>query len=170
MLKEIWKDIEGYENRFQISNTGKVKQLSEVIVSKQSGEQYIIPDTMLRPHINDGYLYINFDNKSFMLHRLVAQAFIPNLENKPIVSFIDDNKLNVDSSNLEWLTHSEMIHKQHRTNKPPRYRGKPIKCIETGQTFDNMKDASIQTGVGYESISNSAYMNKPVKGYTFAFI
>ena len=170
MSKELWKSIEGYGKQFQISSKGKVKQLSETLQNKETGQTYVIPDTILRPHINNGYLCINFDNQSFMIHRLVANAFVENPNNKPIVHFIDENKMNVDASNLEWITHSELLQKQNKTIIPPQYKGKPVKCIETSQVFESMKDAAYQTGLSYENISNSIYLNKTIKGYTFCLL
>ena len=99
-MDEIWCDIEGYEGLYQISNKGRVKSL-------KWGKERI-----LRPMINtSGYYYITLCNdsvkKAFQLHRLVAQAFIPNLYNKPQVNHLDENKLNNSVDNLEWATAKE---------------------------------------------------------------
>ena len=95
---EIWKDIDGYEGTYQISNKGRVKSLCK-------GSERI-----LKPKIDRyGYMFVCLchDNvmKYFKLHRLVAQAFIPNLDNKPQVNHKDENKLNNCVENLEWIRH-----------------------------------------------------------------
>ena len=95
---EIWKDIEGYEGLYQVSNKGRVKSL-------KYGKERI-----LRPGIDrDGYykimLYNDSARKTFRLHRLVAEAFIPNLDNKPEVNHKDENKKNNCVENLEWIRH-----------------------------------------------------------------
>ena len=94
---EIWHDIEGYEGLYQISNKGRVKSL------------YKGSERILKPRLNSsGYYFITLCNdsvsKQFQLHRLVAQAFIPNLYNKPQVNHLDENKLNNCVNNLEWVT------------------------------------------------------------------
>ena len=101
-MDEIWRDIDGYEGLYQISNKGHVKSL-------KWGKERI-----LRPGINSkGYMIVVLchDNiiKNFQLHRLVAQAFIPNSQNKSQVNHKDENKLNNSVDNLEWATAKENI-------------------------------------------------------------
>ena len=97
-MKEIFRDIKGFEGLYQISNFGNVKSLKRNIILKPSsnGKGYL--------HI---ILYKNRKSKVSRIHRLVAQAFIPNPENKPQVNHIDGNKRNNNVNNLEWVTNSE---------------------------------------------------------------
>ena len=97
-MDEIWRDIEGYEGLYQISNKGRVKSL-------KWGKERI-----LRPVIDKhGYMFVYLYNdnarKYFKIHRLVAQAFIPNIYNLSEVNHKDENKLNNCVENLEWMTH-----------------------------------------------------------------
>lgn len=97
-VSEIWKDIKNYENKYQVSNSGRIKSLKK--------------DIILKPSVHyKGYLevklYKNNSSKVFKIHRLVASAFIPNPENKPQVNHIDGNKQNNCVDNLEWNTQSE---------------------------------------------------------------
>lgn len=107
---EIWKDIEGHNGDYQISNLGRVKSFFRT--------DYIKPSITHR-----GYYSVCLRNKegkkmNYVLHRLVAIAFIPNTENKPEVNHKDTNKLNNDYSNLEWMTKRENInHFYNNTNK-----------------------------------------------------
>lgn len=93
-MKEIWKDIKGYEGIYQVSNLGRVK-------SKRC---------ILRPGNNKGYMTVALSNygkvKYFQVHRLVAQAFIPNPNNLPEVNHRDEKSTNNKVDNLEWCTPS----------------------------------------------------------------
>ena len=103
-MKEIWKDIKDYEQLYVVSNTGKIKSLAR----KNTNGGILKPS-----HNKDGYLQVilckNGKTKCFKCHRLVAEQFIPNLNNKPEVNHIDGNKENNDISNLEWVTTSENV-------------------------------------------------------------
>lgn len=99
-MDEIWKEIEGYDGDYLISNLGKVRSL-----------KYKNPK-ILKPGKNmGGYYYVilckNNIPKTSYLHRLVAENFIPNPDNKLTVNHLDANKLNNNVTNLEWATSSE---------------------------------------------------------------
>ena len=94
-MQEIWKDIKGYEGLYQVSNLGRVKSLRyNRLMSLRTDYR--------------GYLDVMFSvdakTKRYKVHRLVAQAFIPNTENKPQVNHKDENKQNNNVENLEWCT------------------------------------------------------------------
>lgn len=108
MNDEIWKDIEGYEGLYQVSNLGRIKSFI-----KWNGHKYIKEVRIINPYKNysDKYyfrsvikLYKNGEKKDFKVHRLVAQAFIPNPNDYPIINHIDGNPLNNKVDNLEWCT------------------------------------------------------------------
>ena len=110
---EQWKDIEGWEGLYAVSTYGNVKSYA-----KGDGNGY--RDRILKQG-NEvrGYKSVRFsrDGKTEkkMVHRLVAEAFIPNPENKPQVNHIDNDPSNNNVSNLEWVTGSEnMIHAQRQ--------------------------------------------------------
>ena len=100
---EDWADIEGYEGRYQISTFGRVKSLPR---------KHKRTPKILRPKLDKkNYLMIEIlskrQRKPFKIHRLVAQAFIPNPNNKPQVNHIDGCKINAYVGNLEWATNAE---------------------------------------------------------------
>lgn len=104
---EIWKDIEGYEGMYQVSNYGRVKNLE-----RYSAQNHLLPEKLLSiTHAAWGYcdvsLYKNGVREHKKPHRLVAEAFIPNPDNLPEVDHIDTNKDNNRADNLRWCTHQE---------------------------------------------------------------
>lgn len=125
---EVWRDIKGFEGHYQVSSFGAVKSLARTRPSK-SGNIARIREKLLKQKVTkSGYLSLHLrwgDKESWPnIHRLVADAFIPNKDNKPTVNHKDCNKKNNKTSNLEWSTHSEqMVHAVD--NKLLEVRGNP---------------------------------------------
>lgn len=106
---ELWKDIVGYEDFYQISNFGRVKSKGRYILCK-NGKQFFKHPQIIKPTlVNSGYKTINLHGKNGKLytrlvHRLVAEHFIPNPNEWEQVNHKDENKHNNQVSNLEWCT------------------------------------------------------------------
>ena len=104
---EIWKDCVGYEGKYQVSNLGNVRSISN---NKGTYQERLLSQ---RQTTTSNYLYVNFTVKDVTthhsVHRLVAKAFIGNPSNKATVNHIDGNKLNNNVCNLEWNTYSENL-------------------------------------------------------------
>lgn len=105
---EIWKDVIGYEGFYQVSNLGNIKRVGSFRgVNKAYLNNYYLT------HMDNGKGYLrvkltlNNKSKRVMVHRIIAEAFIPRVENKNVVNHINNDKINNSISNLEWCTQSE---------------------------------------------------------------
>ena len=104
-MEEIWKDIEGYEGLYQVSNYGNIKAFY------YKGKKH---QTLLRKSVGKlGYEMVGLNkngvHKTFTVHRLVAQAFIPNPDNKPCIDHINTDKTDNRVENLRWCTQKENL-------------------------------------------------------------
>lgn len=106
--QEAWLPIASFSGPFEVSNHGRVRRGDSVVASCY-GSTKTLPQRVLRMRVEpDGYVRVKLSNngrkKSFAVHRLVAEAFIPNPDILPFINHIDFNKANNRADNLEWCT------------------------------------------------------------------
>lgn len=148
---EKWKKISGYKY-YLISNLGRVKSIND----KGNWGDGRILKTIVR---KSGYCVVNLWSysgsdkkmKQHKVHKLVANAFIPNTKNKPIINHIDGDKENNKAANLEWCTHSENmvhsykngLHKVDKGNKTTKLNKKQVKEIRQRYKEENISQADL---------------------------
>lgn len=118
-MEEIWKNIKNYEGLYQVSNLGRIKRLSKE-VNYKNNDTRTLKEKVLTPCISKKYYQVvltkNHKEKTYLLHRLVAEAFIPNPENKPEVNHINANVNDNSVNNLEWNTRLENMQHAVKNN------------------------------------------------------
>ena len=159
MVQEIWKDVIGWENYYQVSNTGYVRSKDRYIRNYRSGLA-LTKGKLLSLNKTKGYLVATlFKDKireRYPVHRLVALHFLSNAENKPTVNHIntikDDNRV----ENLEWCTESENIRHAIDVLKKDfvANRKKKVLCTTTGEYFESAHEASRKLNLNRGQISN----------------
>lgn len=152
--REIWRNIEGFNGAYKVSNMGRVKSLMRRY--SRNGKIFKIKGKgILKNHINKrGYNYVSLSkrekHKKYKVHRLVANAFIPNPGNKPFIDHIDGNKTNNNVNNLRWCTSKE------NNNNPITKQKiqKRIICKDIGVIFESLVEAEKLLNIRRSSISN----------------
>lgn len=164
---EVWRSVVGYMDLYEVSNLGRVRSL-ERYYTQRNGYSYHMNGCIMSPFdTKDGYKAVRFrangTRKTFRVHRLVAEAFVPNPDNLPVVNHKDENKTNNCADNLEWCsvdynlhygTSSERLSRSHKNH--PRL-SKPIEQYTMDgqliQTFPSSAEAARQLGLHAVNIS-----------------
>lgn len=186
---EVWKDIEGYEGFYKVSNLGNVKSLERIVtygdrfhtVVEKMKKQTVKID----PRKNTGYnivsLYKNNKGTHFYVHRLVATAFIDNPDKKETVNHLDGDKQNNKLDNLEWSTYLEnnthavetkLTDYSNRKNEQTKSIGvkQQDKDGVVINTFLSMREAQRQTGCDATQISKCCKnQSKSCKGFYWSY-
>lgn len=191
---EIWKDIIGYEGIYQVSNLGRVKRLARDIVQPNPNPastdvcvQHIDERILTARPTRNGYPLIllrgSVDGKrrGFSVHRLVAEAFIPNPDNLPQVNHKNEVKTDNRVENLEWCTNHYNMH--YRDIQQRIYKGQHFKPVDVYtkdgkflKHYDSLVEAAKATGVATgvvswicQGITRNGVKRQTAKGYRFKY-
>ena len=161
---EIYKDVEGYEGLYQVSNLGNVKSLGNDKTRKEKIR-------ILTKNKKNGYLFLILSkegkHKRYYIHRLVAQAFIDNPNNLPEVNHKDEDKTNNHVTNLEFCDRKYNVNYGTRTEKT----SKQVLCVETGKVYYSAYEVERQLGFARSNISSACNGRiKQAYGYTWKFV
>lgn len=179
---EEWKDIPGLEGQYQASNLGRIRSLDRVIKrseSKRRGEHYAkLKGKVLTQVVGvQGYMLVPLGKKrsAVRVHRLVAMAFIPNPHDKPFINHIDGDVSNNCVENLEWCTNQEnQLHASRvLLHKQGAYQNKRVRCVETGEVFENSFRAAKEcrhTAGNIRMAASPKYPRKTCMGYHWEFV
>ena len=172
-MKEIWEDIKGYEGLYQVSNLGRIKSLK---YWSNVHNKYYNREIILKQKENRyGYLFVGLykehKRKECLIHRLVSEAFIPNLENKKEINHKDGNKKNNCVNNLIWCTRSEnMLHAYKTGLRKAIKTAQPVIQYDMNKNFikkwNNISEIKKQMNFDYSSIYQCCN-NKRNKAYNY---
>jgi hypothetical protein len=175
MMEEIWKAIEGYEGKYQVSNLGRVRSVErKTTLCNQHGEFQRKEHGRIKSqgmNRKDGYrnvkLYRDGKMRTLYVHRLVAQAFIPNPDNLPEVNHKDEDTTNNRVDNLEWC--SSKYNSNYGVGSLVRYQQKSYRVARIDKDgnilreYPSLLEAARQTGEAIRTIRNQCTKKTKLK-------
>ena len=173
-----WKWINGYEGYYQVSDSGLVRSVDRVVHAKDGVDYklrgHIMKQSIRKGNREDGYFVVNLRKNGkgtvFQVHRLVAEAFIPNPENKPYIDHINTIRNDNRIENLRWATREENDHNPITLKNRIGKCGIKIKCLNTGEIFISGSEAGRKLGVDVSEIIKCCKgKRKSAKGYRFEY-
>lgn len=181
-MNEIWKDIEGYEGIYQVSNLGRARSVDHITYGEgrcPEAPKHRKGRILTQRINNSGYYIINIRQnrrrKNYYVHRLVALAFVPGYFDGAQVNHKDENKLNNRWYNLEWVTRKDNCNYGTRNDRCNDWGAKNLwRAVIQYDTEGNVisvyrsiKAASIATGIAYSSIRYAISKKRIVNGFVF---
>lgn len=163
-MEEIWKDVVGYEGYYQVSNLGNVRSIDRYV--KGNGltvEKQLKKGKMLKQFLKQGAWSVTLRKEGIYkfryTYRLVAEAFIPNPNNLPLINHIDEDRTNPRVDNLEWCDYSYNITYNGASKRAGKSRSKKViqydKEMNEIARYDSVGDAAKAVGAHQQNISQS---------------
>lgn len=128
---EEWRDVQGYEGLYQVSNLGRVRSCDRLVTNSINSNFKVKRKGKILSNIDhgNGYIYVSLTKEgkreNHYVHRLVAKAFIPNPENLPEIDHKDHNRENNIPENLEWVSHFENIQRSRHLMRHEKKKSRP---------------------------------------------
>lgn len=171
MAEEIWKPIENFDGDYLISNLGRVYSAPRTVDFGHRSR--IINGTVLKPKRHKGgYLCVVLRRKDYFVHRLVAEAFIPNPNGYMEVNHIDEDKTNNSVQNLEWCDRKYNANYGTIRKRQSEARAKSFTVMneETREVYSSPISAFRSTGIHNDSISRVCKYGGTAGGYHWRYV
>lgn len=171
---EEWRPVKDYEGRYEVSNLGRVRSLdhkAERIINGVHND-IDVKGRLLTPRIiRKGYLRVCLSKHDYLVHRLVANAFVPNPDNLPQVNHIDEDKTNNRADNLEWVTNKENSDHGTRNERIATANAMSVVMMDKDgndlRRFDSINDAARWLG-GMHFVSAISRVCRGIKPHIIA--
>lgn len=152
-IKEVWRDVKGLEGFYQVSNIGRIKSLVG-----WNGHKYVRREKIILPTPDkEGRMHIKlskFGEKiNLKIHRIIAEAFIPNPNSYKVINHVDSNPSNNDISNLEWCTQKQNVIHEYRFGN---LRKKKNTTVANRRAYDKRGKYGIRLDILIHQINNGA--------------
>lgn len=171
MKEEFWKPVVGYEGLYEVSSLGRVRSLNRGVFQQGRVQKYkgCIMSQFIGSH---GYYSVRLSNhnkkKTFLVHRIAAEAFIPNTNNLPVVNHKDEDRKNNSIDNLEWCTIAYNVNYGTTPLRRSIILGNKVAQYTTNgvlmRTFHSIHDAERKTGIKRQSIHKAIYLKRQAGG------
>ena len=183
-MSEVWKDIEGYEGKYEVSSYGRVRSLEHSISLRNQHGEYVrkLSERIIKQKRNrkDGYFNVTLckraEHSTAYVHRLVAQAFIPNPDNLPQINHKNEQRDDNRVDNLEWCTGTYNMYYNGRSKRIAIANGKPVEQLSMDghfiRTFPSIREAARSVNGDMKSIRmccKKDTMTHYYKGYRWKF-